>query len=178
MGLISRLKKKGRNERFEYLEGSNAFSNGLALNENPYEADSESSLYWQLGWENSFASRHNFLNNIPTEHELFIYKVKRLWGMFFRVIFISSIMFISYCWLDAGPIGDIPFSQLTLNLILKNLALISIILGCMHWLFKLPIMHRGPKGKGEDDPYLIWADFSGGLLLLGFFVYLFFNKFK
>ena len=89
--------------------------------------------------------------------------------MICRFLFIVSIGFIGYYWIDPQSIGDIPFSQLTLNLILKRLFAGLLILGCIVWFFRFP-EKRYKEMIDEDDPYHIWADFSVLIGFLGFLI--------
>lgn len=85
----------------------------------------------------------------------FLMKLKRGWAGIFRFLFITSIGVIGYFWLDPQNLGDIPFSQLTPNLIFNNLLAIGIILGCFRWFFSFPDKYD------EDEYYNMWANFSG-----------------
>ena len=65
-----------------------------------------------------------------------IRKLKHIWGIIFRALFIGSIGIgsIVYNW-PSKPIGDIPISQLTLNDIFKPLFAVFIFLGCVIWFY-------------------------------------------
>jgi hypothetical protein len=93
-------------------------------------------------------------------------KLYRGWGMLFRFIFIASIGFLGYQWVEGGPsIVDTPFSQLTLGIIIRGLLTIAIPLGCLGWFFSFPD-YNDPEDK--DNPYYLWA--NGSFLLIGIIV--------
>ena len=175
MELISNPLKKKKPNNAEYHEGKNAYSNGLELNNNPYrEVDSDLALLWNSGWNDAFEARHEYENKKPSRIISFLMKLKRGWGMIFRFLFIVSIGFIGYYWIDPQSIGDIPFSQLTLNLILKKLFAGLLILGCIVWFFRFPERHE--EMKDEDDPYSMWANISCFFIFIGFLIWLWLSK--
>ncbi len=103
-----------------------------------------------------------------------IMKLKRGWGMMFRLLFIVTIGLIGYFWIDPHSIGDIPFSQLTLNHIFKNLSALILVVFCIAWFFKFPDQHEGMNDEG--NPYNMWANFSGLLIIIGIIFWYCHNK--
>ena len=83
----------------------------------------------------------------------FLMKLKRGWGMIFRFLFITSVGFIGYIWFNPQNLGDIPFSQLTLNLLFNNLFSLGIVIYCIIWFFNFP-------DDSFDEPYNKWANYS------------------
>lgn len=100
-------------------------------------------------------SFHSKLATLKTELSTVMLKILRWWGMLFRALFISSIGIIPYLWLDPQPIGDVPFSQLTLNQVFSNLFALLIALGCIVWFFKFPVQEH-PQWP-NDNPYNSWG---------------------
>lgn len=158
-----------------YFEGKDAFSNGLELHDNPYlSVESDLAQLWESGWNDSLEARQQFKNKTPSEILSFLMKLKRGWGVIFRLLFIVSIGLIGYLWIDPHSIGDIPFSQLTLNHIIKNLFAGLVVVGCFAWFFSFPEQHK--EMKDEDNPYIMWANFSGVLIFIGVLILFWLNK--
>lgn len=65
--------------------------------------------------------------------------------MLFRAVFIGAVAFIGYNWIDPQEIGDIPFSQLTINDIFKPVLAIALVLGCIKWFFSIPDTNEWAK---------------------------------
>jgi len=81
--------------------------------------------------------------------------------MVFRTVFIIAVGFFGYEYLNPQPIGDIPFAQLTFDLIFKNLFSFALVIGCFKWFFSFP----KKQDECEEDPYQFWA--SLGYLIVG-----------
>lgn len=95
--------------------------------------------------------------------------ILRGWGMLFRTLFITAMGMIAYLWFKPQSLGDIPFSQLTLNQVFDNLFGILIPLGCIFWFFKFP-KHKD-SGEPYENKYAMWGllgivIIAGGFLLL------------
>ncbi len=103
----------------------------------------------------------------------FIVKAQHIWGMIFRALFIATLGYVGYNFVNPNPrsIGDIPLAQLTLNDILNPILGMGIIIGCGAWFFHFPT--RG-KDDSDIDPYISWAKGSGYLLIIAVFVFLYF----
>lgn len=89
----------------------------------------------------------------------------RSWGMLFRAVFISSLGIGGHFWLDPQPIGDVPFSQLTLNLVFSNLLALILSIVCLCWFFSFPKEKKKQEGP-DDNPYVMWGFFGILLMLL------------
>lgn len=86
--------------------------------------------------------------------------IVRWWGMLFRTAFILSIGFFGFIFYK--PIGDIPFSQLTLNQVFSNLFATIIVLGSIFWFFNFPNeKHFDLLENQKQSPYAIWGQFGG-----------------
>ncbi len=101
-------------------------------------------------------------------------KLKRAWGMLFRTFFIGAIAFICYIIFEPKSIGDIPFSQLTFNMIFSNILGFAFVIGCIIWLFKFP--QKGGEWYPSTDPYIAWANVSGYFLLIIIFIWAWLHK--
>ncbi len=84
--------------------------------------------------------------------------------MLFRALTIAAIGGIGWMWFDPQSLGDIPFSQLTPNMIINNLFGVGIPIGCVVWFFNFP--ERGDEEHLNSDPYETWAHASGYVLLI------------
>lgn len=93
----------------------------------------------------------------------FKWTASRQWGMLFRMTFISAIGIGGHYWLDAQPIGDVPFSQLTLNQLFRNVFDFLLITGCFCWFINFPKQKKKPESP-YDNPYVVWGTF--GVLFL------------
>lgn len=80
-------------------------------------------------------------------------KLEIAWGALFRCLFIIAAGFISYSYIDPEPIKDIPFSQLTLDLVAKKVFSIMIIIACIGWFFNFP----KKESDHEENPCKTWA---------------------
>jgi hypothetical protein len=89
-------------------------------------------------------------------------KFIKLWGVFFRAVFIICIGIFGYVWFDPKPLGDVPISQLTLNDIFNNIYGVGIPIACAVWLFKTP--EKDPDY--EEHPYESWGKFGGFVVLV------------
>lgn len=104
-------------------------------------------------------SVHSKLATLKTELSTVMLKILRWWGMLFRAIFISSIGIGGYFWLDPQPLGDVPFSQLTLNQVFSNLFALILAIGCFCWFINFPQQKKKPESL-NDERYVIWGLFS------------------
>lgn len=104
-------------------------------------------------------------DSIRSKLETFKWTALRRWGMLFRMIFISSLGIGGYLWLDPQPIGDVPFSQLTLNQLFSNLFAFLLSVGCFCWFINFPQQKKGSESSNEN-PYVIWGIFSFLFILL------------
>lgn len=104
----------------------------------------------------------------------FGWAILRWWGMLFRTLFISFVGIVGYFWLDPQSIGDVPFSELTLNQIFKNLFAVLIVIGCFIWFFDFP--NQGSSKDPESNPYVSWGRFGGWVLFLAAFAIYWLNK--
>jgi hypothetical protein len=98
-------------------------------------------------------------DSIRSKIEALKWAALRRWGMLFRAIFISSLGIGGYFWLDPQPIGDVSFSQLTLNQVFSNLFAFLLAVGCFCWFVNFPKQKKNPKSP-DDNPYVIWGMFS------------------
>ena len=125
---------------------------------------SASLFFFIIGWairhltlgEGSF---HSKLATLKTELSTVMLEILRWWGILFRAIFIFSIGIGGYLWLDPQPLGDVPFSQLTLNKVFSNLFAVILSVGCFIWFVNFPKQKKKPESP-NDDPYVIWRMFS------------------
>ena len=111
---------------------------------------------------------------VVSKLETFGWALVRMWGMLFRAMFISLIGIIGYLWLDPQSIGDVPFAELTLNQVLNNMFAGLIAIGCIIWFFSFP--DQGDVESLEDNPYVTWGRFGGGVFLVVALVVYWFNK--
>lgn len=103
-----------------------------------------------------------------------LFKVKHVWGVFFRFVFILSFGFLLYTLIPQKSIADIPFSQLTLDYIVDSMLRIAPPIFCAFWLLNFP---KGSYNEeSEDSPYIIWANLSGFLLLFAALAYIIINR--
>jgi hypothetical protein len=98
-------------------------------------------------------------HSITSKLEPLKWSVMRRWGMLFRIFFISSLGIGGHLWLDPQPIGDVPFSQLTLNQVFSNLFDFLLIVGCFFWFVNFPKQKKKPEGP-DDNPYVVWGVFG------------------
>lgn len=84
----------------------------------------------------------------------------RRWGMLFRTLFISFLGIAAYFWMEPQNIGDVPFSELTLNQIFKNLFAFLMVGGCICWFFKFPDERNSMVEEPNDNPYVFWGRLS------------------
>jgi hypothetical protein len=72
-----------------------------------------------------------------TSSEARIYRVSRFFVRLFRIVFASLIALFVFAWLSdhSTIIGDIPFSNLTLNMVLSSLFKVAVGIGtaCLCW---------------------------------------------
>jgi hypothetical protein len=108
------------------------------------------------------------INNVSLE------KLKHIWGMLFRTIFICSVGYFGYLFINPEPIWDTPFSELTLNKLTKAIFGALIIIGCLKWFFNLP--DRPKDAPSHFSPYKRWADFSGFLFVIAVLIWAFINN--
>ena len=86
-------------------------------------------------------------------------KVKRIWGMCFRALFIAAVGYIGYNLVEPKDIRNVPISQLTLRDIFDAFYAMGVAMGCVIWLFRPP--KDNPENRGSDlDPYLWWSSLS------------------
>lgn len=104
----------------------------------------------------SFCLPHN--EKICSKINILKTQILHKWGMLFRTLFISSIGIVAYLWLTPEDIGGVPFSELTLNMIINNLFFAFIALGCLYWFFKFPVQEH-PEWP-NDNPYDSWGWFG------------------
>lgn len=104
-----------------------------------------------------------------TRLEVFCWTLVRWWGVLFRALFISTVGIVGYFWFDPKSIGDIPFSQLTLNHFFENIFGIGIAVGCIWWFFNFPDQSKSQSSK--DNPYVVWGQSGGCIVLLGVMAY-------
>lgn len=129
---------------------------------------SASLFFFIIGWairhltigDGSF---HSKLATLKTELSVIMLKILRWWGMLFRAVLIFSIGIGGYLWLDPQPLGDVPFSQLTLNKVFSNIFALFLGIGCFCWFVKFPKQKKKPESP-NDDPYVMWGMF--GLLFM------------
>lgn len=105
-----------------------------------------------------------FLEDSESRLRTFPMALVRGWGMIFRAIFITIIGIVAYFWLDPQSIGDVPLSQLTLNHIFSNLFSVLIFIGCIIWFFNFP--DQANKKSSKDNPYFLWGQFGGAVVLV------------
>lgn len=104
-------------------------------------------------------SFHSKLATLKAELSTIMLKILRWWGMLFRAILIFSIGIGGYFWLDPQPLGDVPFSQLTLNKVFSNIFALLLGIGCFCWFVKFLKQKKKPESP-NDDPYVMWGMFS------------------
>jgi hypothetical protein len=110
-------------------------------------------LFFIMAW----SIKHKIEGTGPLGSELItiMLRILRWWGMLFRSCFISSIGLGAYLWFAPQPIGDVPFSELTLNQVFGNLFAVIIASGCIFWFFKFPIQEH--PDWPNDNPYDFWG---------------------
>lgn len=113
------------------------------------------------------------LKNIESKLELYSLKFTLLWGKIFRFVFILAVGIFSYFWLEPKSIGDVPFAQLTVNMIGKNIFGALIPLGCIFWFFNFPEVSKDEMNP--DNPYKVWASSSFLLALIAGLYWYFFK---
>lgn len=81
-----------------------------------------------------------------TPREAAFYKAKRIWIRSLRVFFGVLIGLLTYAFLISGHngMGDVPFSQMTLNLVLGNLIRVAFAMG-LFWLSWVLAFGPGPQ---------------------------------
>lgn len=106
-------------------------------------------------------------DTILQKYAAFKLAILSVWGMIFRTLFISCIGIAAYFWFDPQPLGDIPFSQLTLNKIFSSLFGVVIPLGCILWFFKFPDnKNHACTHDPKQNSYVIWGTFGVVLISL------------
>ena len=118
--------------------------------DNPYAGiDLEKSLQWESGFKDAEERQHRRI------------ETKRTLGKIFRFIFLVSVGFFLFISIDVDldpqPIYDIPFSELTINLILNAFLPLVFYFGCIAYIFFILFTNFDPD---------LWAEFGGGLLVL------------
>lgn len=93
------------------------------------------------------------------------------WGILFRALFISFLGIFSYIMADPPSIGDVPFSDLTLNNVFENLIAIIFPIFCFFWILNYP--KQDTSMYKDSNPYEVWSGF-GNLLILIVVAYLFY----
>lgn len=83
------------------------------------------------------------------------------WGMFFRAIFIISIGIFVWLYIEPQSLMNIPFAELTLGHLFRNLMALLVVIGILGWLFNPP--QREPDG---DNPYGLWVGLSVIVILV------------
>lgn len=83
-----------------------------------------------------------------------------IWGMTFRTVFYLCIGFFGYFLFDPPTISDVPFSELTFNMLFRNIGAIVFVIACIVWFFDFP-----QKYSDDDNPYDRWA-WLGGLIVV------------
>lgn len=95
-------------------------------------------------------------DSIRSKLESLKWSALRWWGMLFRAIFISSLGIGGYFWLDPQPLGDVPFSQLTLNQLFSNVFAVILSVGCFVWFVNFPKQKKNAESP-DDNPYVTWG---------------------
>lgn len=103
--------------------------------------------------------------------------------MILRLGWHVAIPYGVHLWIDPQPLGDIPLSQLTLNMIFSNLFAGALAIGALYHFFNFPdtpnseIVDVEPSQKREIDilvlksnPYVDWVKGSVGMIFILIFV--------
>jgi len=124
----------------------------------------------------------NFSSYIDTLEyfvSFYFYKLLILIGIIMRIGWHISVPYFIYLWLDPQQLGDIPFSQFTLNMLFSNLFCILIAIGAFYNFFNFPETEfnegiEPEKLNGQElkltivksSPYVGWAKGSFGIIFL------------
>lgn len=98
-------------------------------------------------------------------------RIEIIWGFLIRSLFIFSIGFFGYNYLSPQSIKDIPFSQLTLDLLFNNIFSGVLVVGCVLWFFSFP----SKSDKPEESPYKIWANVGYFIICIALFIWIKYN---
>lgn len=110
-------------------------------------------------------NRINVIRRLLEKIDIGIDRIKAGWAKCFRAAFIFSIGYLGYKWLCPRPLGEIPFGQLTFNMICENIFAAIFGGSCLIWFFNFPEEERNPPtGK---DPYERWFAFSLAAICVG-----------
>lgn len=97
-----------------------------------------------------------------------IYFILCGFGFISRQLIICSIGAVAYYY--APDILNIPFSSLTLGILLGSLLAASVILFCIVGFFMIPTINK-TKDFDVDNEYIGWAKAGGFIILILFLIY-------
>ena len=97
------------------------------------------------------------------ETKTFLLKLKCMWGMVFRPLFIAGIGLSAYFWINRPSVCEHPFFQSTLQQLADKFCAVVIPVGCLIWFFHFP--QPDDETGDKDQPYNVWA--NGSFFLFG-----------